>query len=375
MLAPPDSGAPRGAAAPPLGPDVAGKPNRPEPNVPPGLGPQQTPDCPALPMGWARLSFTTLATASFCHTAFLAVSTDLGVPSCAEADQRSSWWLAAGSGLQGGESSGSSRRGLCAVMGRGLQLRRQLQVCMEAMLSQLPPDLFTLLARRVMQGKEALRVATLCTGTSIGFDTLHAWHSLLTSAFGDKRAHLSPQYVCSFEKVARKREFLLGSSDHLPTSVFGDVQVLHHSTEALNYMSGRFEPVPSADLVIAGFECDSVSLLNAERAKFSNCITEAKGSTGETFTACVAYIEQHKPLAILLENVVSLGSMFNASSSMDHTTQQRKRKRSDVSQPGSNLACCVRALAEASRAKAQLVKLFPFAGFPIFCLGQRHESN
>lgn len=228
---------------------------------------------------------------------------------------------------------------------------------MEAMLSQLPPDLFTLLARRVMRGKEILRVATLCTGTSIAFDTVHTWHSLLTSALGDTRVHLSPQYLCSFEKVARKRKFLLDTSSHLPTSVFGDLRVLHHSAEALNYMSGNFEAVPSADLVIAGFECDSVSLLNTERAKFSDCITQAKGSTGETFMACVAYIQQHRPLAILLENVASLGSKINASSSIDHTRQQRKRKR-DVCQPGSNLACCVRALAEASRAtaKAQLAR-------------------
>jgi site-specific DNA-cytosine methylase len=115
---------------------------------------------------------------------------------------------------------------------------------------------------------------------------------------------LSVKHVFSCESDPKKRKWIL---DNFPsvTLLFGDVKELHTGM-AMNYVTGKREPVPAVDIVVAGFVCKSVSIMNSQREQFQDCIRQAKGQTGETFQGVVNYVKVFQPRIVICENVRGL---------------------------------------------------------------------
>ena len=142
-----------------------------------------------------------------------------------------------------------------------------------------------------------LRMGTLCSGTDSPVPVLKQLSKAL-------RGKLNIEHTFSCECDARKRAWIrdnFGKFKHL----FGDVKELC-SDEAHNYITETNTPVPAVDIVIAGFVCKSVSSENNERGKYSNCINDAVGKTGETFKGVMDYVRRYNPPVVICENVEGL---------------------------------------------------------------------
>jgi site-specific DNA-cytosine methylase len=86
--------------------------------------------------------------------------------------------------------------------------------------------------------------------------------------------------------------------------LFGDLNVLSdtHATD-LNNIN---RPVLSIHWLFAGFECDSISSLNADSQNMKSCIETASGKTGRTARGVLNFIKRHQPVIVTLENLKSL---------------------------------------------------------------------
>eukprot|EP00971_Amphidinium_carterae_P039357 773430-Amphidinium_carterae.1 len=69
--------------------------------------------------------------------------------------------------------------------------------------------------------------------------------------------------------------------------------------------------VPSADILLAGFVCKSVSRENIDRGKHAACISQQTGATGSTFGSLMAYVGRHRPKLVICENVEGLTQRIN----------------------------------------------------------------
>ena len=78
-----------------------------------------------------------------------------------------------------------------------------------------------------------------------------------------------------------------------------------------------------------GFSCKNFSPLNPDRQQFDDAIKTGKGSSGQTAKYAVSYLEKHKPLLVLIENVPGLCKGFTK---RDAVSGER------VVDPDSNLA-------------------------------------
>lgn len=118
------------------------------------------------------------------------------------------------------------------------------------------------------------------------------------------KGQLCVEHTFSCEFDPRKREWI---KENFPTLklLFGDVNELKTGT-ATNWLTEEVVTVPKVDVVIAGFVCKSVSTENNEREKFSNCIKEGCGKTGETFDGVIGYVKKYRPSVVIMENVKGL---------------------------------------------------------------------
>ena len=105
---------------------------------------------------------------------------------------------------------------------------------------------------------------------------------------------------CDARKLAWIRDNF-GKLKHLS----GDVKELC-SDKAHNYITETNTLVPAVDIVIAGFVCKSVSSENNDRGKYSNCINDVVGKTGETFKGVMDYVRRYNPAVVICENVEGL---------------------------------------------------------------------
>jgi len=64
--------------------------------------------------------------------------------------------------------------------------------------------------------------------------------------------------------------------------------------------------IPSVQGIIAGVSCDSVAALNMNRSSNRHCVRDHNSSTGKTFHGVLMYVERHKPLVVIIENVPGL---------------------------------------------------------------------
>lgn len=152
-------------------------------------------------------------------------------------------------------------------------------------------------ARDVCKEGRALRVGTVCSGTDSPVAVLRR----LSQVLGGRLA-VEHTFSCEFDP--RKRAWI---TDNFPSLklLFGDVNELR-TGKAMNYVTNESVAVPAVDILIAGFVCKSVSTENNEREKYSDCINEACGKTGETFDGTMAYVRKFRPRLVVCENVRGL---------------------------------------------------------------------
>ena len=76
---------------------------------------------------------------------------------------------------------------------------------------------------------------------------------------------------------------------------------------------------PDVDILWAGFSCTSISAMNSSPSD----IRETTCPTGATLQGCLAYAAQHKPTAVLYENVERVGQTQTSTQqkAMDHIMQ------------------------------------------------------
>ena len=145
-------------------------------------------------------------------------------------------------------------------------------------------------------------VGTACSGTDVAIRVVNML-SLMWQARYNLR--LTFKHVFSAEIDPTAQAFIL--AHHKPALLFNDIQALHQGV-AFDVMSGESRSVPQADIFIAGFECDSISGLNAASARNRHCVEEAVGRTGETFKGAVAYVRRNRPIMCIWENVKTLAA-------------------------------------------------------------------
>ena len=142
------------------------------------------------------------------------------------------------------------------------------------------------LKNKIICTSKKLTLATACSGT----DSPVIW------------AHrMGMRHVFSCEFSEKKQEWIMQNFPELEF-LFKDIKTLKDK-EAVNEVDGLRSRVAAADVFITGFVCKSVSTENNNRHTYSNCIEEASGETGETFSGMMSYIKKHKPMVVIAENV------------------------------------------------------------------------
>ena len=114
------------------------------------------------------------------------------------------------------------------------------------------------------------------------------------------------QFVHEFscEIVEWKRSWILHHFN--PKLLFADATDLI-GTSAKDMKSGEFATIPLLDILLAGFECDSVSkLFNSANDFQGSCVRQGQGKTGKTARIVLDFMRVHRPLVALLENVTGL---------------------------------------------------------------------
>ena len=171
----------------------------------------------------------------------------------------------------------------------------------------LPPKDFLALKTQLqhycqrLDGKP-LRVGTMFSGCDVAVKALDAIQEHWSEVGMELQFH--HLFACEIEEW--KQEFIL---HHLnPQFMFEDaVELARNDWVGQDTISEKHVKVPDIDLLFAGFECDSVSALNASRNKSSNCVAEGTGKTGITARATLDFIIAKKPKWTILENAKTLG--------------------------------------------------------------------
>ena len=108
----------------------------------------------------------------------------------------------------------------------------------------------------------------------------------------------------SCDSSLRNQKFIMAQWG--PTVVFPDIKCLCESTAV--DIDKNTQVISEVDLFCCGFECDSISSLNAKATRHRACLKTQTDKTGSTGAGCIQYVLKHSPGFILLENVKSLGA-------------------------------------------------------------------
>jgi hypothetical protein len=143
---------------------------------------------------------------------------------------------------------------------------------------------------------------TACSGTEVLGYVLEVCTEHFRKHF---QVNLQVRHRFCCELVEWKRTWIQGHFQ--PDFVFEDIRDLLKDS-AVNLSTGNRINIPKdLSLFAAGFECDSLSSLNANAASFrGDCLQRAVGKTGESGCACLAFIAEHRPLSFFLESVKQL---------------------------------------------------------------------
>jgi site-specific DNA-cytosine methylase len=122
---------------------------------------------------------------------------------------------------------------------------------------------------------------------------------------------LSVSVPCSLEWIIEKdewrRKFIF---EHFhPKRMFEDVVAMAQQSEweGRELISKTFQRITRVHGLVAGFECDSVCLLNMHSSSNQNCVADNSSKTGTTCMSTLMYLGTFFPLFALLENLKNIG--------------------------------------------------------------------
>ena len=126
-------------------------------------------------------------------------------------------------------------------------------------------------------GQLSWSIATLCSGSEVTIYALEMVQKVCLEKFGIQvRFH----HALACEKVEWKRAWIL--KHFSPQHLFANTADLGQSS-ALDLLTNAVVTIPQTDFMLAGFECDSVSMLNNGGAQFrGGCVDGGGGRTGRT---------------------------------------------------------------------------------------------
>lgn len=164
-----------------------------------------------------------------------------------------------------------------------------------------------------------IHLGTLCSGTDFVIKVFQVLFLGASRFLGAPEMQVSHTFSCERDKA--KQRWIRQQCD--PPLLFADASEMRQPM-AFDVISGRPQPVPPVHVLVAGFDCRSVSRMNNNRRDYLQCISEKTGSTGATFDAVLSYVARHRPRALVLENVPQLRT---ASASMETAAAQPSAKR------------------------------------------------
>ena len=170
-----------------------------------------------------------------------------------------------------------------------LSLRRSVA----EMVQRLAPHDVALAKAHLQRRANVITLGTCCSGTDVCSFAVNE----VMLALGGAMEH---EFSCEMHETKQRfiRRF------HAPKKMFQDVTTLAHMSLDVISMSQRV--VPSVDVVIAGFSCKDVSILNKHSARNKGCVLEGSLRTGGTFEGVRHYCEISRPGIVILENVTAL---------------------------------------------------------------------
>ncbi len=149
-----------------------------------------------------------------------------------------------------------------------------------------------------------IHVGTGCSGSEVLMHVLSTLHDFWYRKLG---LDAQTKHLFAVEIVEWKRQWIM--QHFSPEVIFEDISAFLTDSQLLkDTVSGNIVPVPTVDLWVCGFECDSVSALNIHAAENRRSISRGTGKTGQTAAGCIAYIERYKPPMFILENVKNLNA-------------------------------------------------------------------
>ena len=129
-----------------------------------------------------------------------------------------------------------------------------------------------------------LTVGSMFSGSDLLNWGLHCLQLLWAQRYD---LHVEFEHVFSADKVPWKQDFL--DAAWAPKLIFGDVvELSKKSWCGPEYKSGRELPVPPVQILVAGFECDSVSSLSRDRSRNKDCMEQGSEKTGRTGRATLS---------------------------------------------------------------------------------------
>ena len=167
----------------------------------------------------------------------------------------------------------------------------------EAMGSKRKVLLFANLIRHQERNEsgQRLKVASGCSGSDVFKDAL----SSLTNIWKDKHGMpLEVDHVFSVDHDAGKRKWLI---DHFELSyLFSEMKHVGEGN-AYDVLTSKWVVVPTADIWIFGFECDSISSLNPHASQNRTCAQDFSEKTGSSLGHALAYEKYGLPTWIVIE--------------------------------------------------------------------------
>ena len=167
--------------------------------------------------------------------------------------------------------------------------------------------------RRISEEDIEVSVGTICSGCDLMVKLIHELVCYWQAEFN---VPIRVRHSFSCESNPKKQAFL--RAEFKSTPLFANASELG-STMAVDISGSapKRVPVETPALLVAGFSCKSRSPANPNSSAYKRAVQDGVGETGETFWMIAEYISVHKPLRVVLENVVELGAKPDGSESSD----------------------------------------------------------
>ena len=141
------------------------------------------------------------------------------------------------------------------------------------------------------------RWASACAGTDLVHlvlrDLSFVWKELFD-------LDIEMHHAWSAEKGEMQQRFI---KQHWPPKrLFADCHDLQHE-KAHDTITKQKQAVEKVHLIIAGTECDSISGLNINQGALRGCVRTGEDKTGTTLHAMLRYLQAHRPMLAVFENV------------------------------------------------------------------------